>query len=308
MRFAASAPRPFVVDRGVDKDYIRALDGRFGGGWTRLGLPQPGMTVGGHGSMIVRNILDIAPKATIYDCPLLGALASHISDIPNSLDDAHRAYTKMIDDITTQLRGRPGTSGPWIFENAWAVYDRRSEYHIGDYTDNPNHPFNLEVARAVTEKIDVVFAAGNCGLFCPDPFCGPKDRGPGASILGANSHPDVMTASAVRTDTIWLGYSSQGPGQPHLDPLRQKPDFCAPSQFCEMHDARATNTGTSAACALSAGLVAALRRKWDASAVSPQRLKDVLKSTAQKTRTGPVWPSRLGDGILDAQAAYQNLP
>jgi subtilisin family serine protease len=295
-----------VVDRGVDKAQIAAVGGKFAGGWTRNGVPKPGMTRGGHGTMIVRNILAIAPEVTIFDCPLLAPLPSHITDIPASLQDAHCAYEQMIADIA-ELRKRPKWQGPWIFENAWAVYSRKTDPH-GDYTNNPNHPFNQSVARAVNHaKIDVVFCAGNCGQFCPDMMCGPKDRGPGQSILGANSHPDVLTAGAVRTDRMWLGYSSQGPGQPKLD--CDKPDFCAASQFCETRDAFATNTGTSAASALTAGVVAALRSKWDASVLTAADLKNALKSTAKKkvTETVPRWQHRLGSGILDAEAAYEAI-
>jgi hypothetical protein len=38
-----------------------------------------------------------------------------------------------------------------------------------------------------------------------------------------------------------------------------KPDFCAASQFCGDGDAFTINTGTSAACGPTAGIVAALR-------------------------------------------------
>jgi subtilisin family serine protease len=261
--------------------------------------------------MIVRNILDIAPEATIFDCPLLWELPGHITDIPRSLEDAHRAYERMITDINS-LRQKPRWQGPWIFANAWAVYDRKSDYGDVKYSDNPDHPFNKSVAKAVEEKIEIVFCAGNCGQFCPDPACGMNDRGPGQSILGANSHPDVLTVAAVRTDALWLGYSSQGPGllEPQGSPVPTKPDLSAASQFCEMDDEHATNTGTSAACALTAGVVAALRSKWDCTMVPPEKLKDILKETATRIEEYEhdwQWRSRVGSGILNAERAYQKL-
>ena len=309
-----------VVDRGLDKSYIGSFGGaKYGGGWTRARLPKPGTTVGGHGMMIVRNILDIAPKATIFDCPLLAALPGHITNIESATSDAASAYGKMIDDIVT-LRNSPTWQGPWIFVNAWAVYNRKSEKPPGHYSNRLEHILNAAVSRAVQNGIDVVFCAGNCGQFCPDPDCGPNDRGPGESILGANGHADVITVSAVRTDRIWLGYSSQGPGQPKLDPHGVKPDFCAPSQFCEMDDASAKNTGTSAACAITAGVVAALRSKWDSATLPLDRLKTILKETATKTEGGPelkdtatptevelAWRRRIGSGILNAQEAYKKI-
>jgi len=111
----------------------------------------------------------------------------------------------------------------------------------------------------------------------------------------------VLTTGAVRTDGRWSGYSSQGIGQPGLS--RWKPDLCAPSDFAEDGDAYMGNGGTSAACALTAGVVAALRGKWGPGEISPDMLRLLLAATAQKTE-GPQWNNRLGFGILDAEAAY----
>jgi hypothetical protein len=103
---------------------------------------------------------------------------------------------------------------------------------------------------------------------------------------------------------MWVGYSSQGPGQELLG--CKKPDFCAPSLFRETTDAHVHNTGTSAACGLTAGVVAALRKKWDANSVPPQALRQVLIDTARKT-LGPQWNERLGYGVLDGGAAFKKL-
>jgi subtilisin family serine protease len=191
-----------------------------------------------------------------------------------------------------------------VLVNAWAVYDRRTENPSGDYTDNRSHPFHALIAEADANGMDVVFAAGNCGQFCPSGKCGPNDRGPGNSILGANSYESVLTVGAVRSDTMWLGYSSQGPGQPNL--ATAKPDLCAPSQFREDGDAYTVNTGTSASAALAAGVIAALRSKWDSRQVSPYDLRRVLNQTARPAG-GAGSESRFGSGILNAAEAYREL-
>ena len=281
-----------VVDQGVDSRFIK----NFGGGWT-IGATQPGRTRGGHGAMMVRNILDVAPDATIYDCPLI---PPRITKIAGFLQDAEAAYIRMITDIS-YYRDMEQWRGPWIFVNAWAIFNRNSEQPPGDYTNNPSHPFNLLIGQAVDNGFDLVFCAGNCGQFCPDRRCGARDQGPGESIFGANSHPRVLTVSAVRVDDLWLGYSSQGPGQPNLD--QRKPDICAPSQFCETQDAHLNSTGTSAATGIAAGVLAALRGKWDASRFTPDNLKGILLLTARRTQALG-WNDRLGNGILDAKAAY----
>ncbi len=285
-----------VIDQGIDK---RLIPGNFVDGWVH-GSRLPGETQGkaaAHGTMVVRNILDAARDAAIWDFPLI---PPSIDNILAFVSDAWAGFRLMLDDIAAR-RADGSNTAPWVLTNAWAVFDRRSESPPGSYTTDPDHPFNLIVAETVDDGHDVVFAAGNCGEFCPDFRCGRRDRGPGQSIYGANSHRRVLTTGAVRTDGRWSGYSSQGIGQPGLS--RWKPDLCAPSDFAEDGDAYMGNGGTSAACALTAGVVAALRGKWGPGEISPDMLRLLLAATAQKTE-GPQWNNRLGFGILDAEAAY----
>jgi hypothetical protein len=285
-----------VIDQGLDKTLIPR---NFAGGWAR-GSVLPGETrgkAGAHAAMVARNVLDSASDSAIWDLPLI---PGSIEDIAAFLSDAWAGFRLLIDDIASR-RANGTNTGPWVLSNAWAVFDRRSESPPGSYTTDPNHPFNLIVAEAADAGHDVVFAAGNCGEFCPDFRCGRQDRGPGQSIYGANSHKRVLTAGAVRVDGRWSGYSSQGGGQPLLSPW--KPDLCAPSDFAEDNDAYLGNSGTSAACAIAAGVVAALRGKWGPQEIPPDMLRLLLNVTAQKTE-GPQWSNRLGFGILDAEAAY----
>jgi subtilisin family serine protease len=296
-----------VIDQGFDRNQVK----NFGGGWAQGGV-VPGATRRGHGPMIVRNIWDAAPDSTFWDLPLI-PLA--IDNVDAFISTAIAAVGQVLQFIAKLQQPRP-----WILVNAWAIYDRASEYPIGQYTQNPNNFFNQLIGQAVDKGRDVIFAAGNCGQFCPSRQCGRLDVGPGYSIWGANSHPRVLTTGAVRTDARWLGNSSQGPGQPLLS--LAKPDLCLPSNFRDEHDAftgntaepyvgdRGTpfiaNTGTSAACGLAAGIVAALRSAWGPMTVTPDFLIQRLNATARKTE-GPLWNGRLGNGILDAQAAYDNL-
>jgi hypothetical protein len=285
-----------VIDQGLDKSLIPA---NFAGGWAH-GSRLPGETqgkAGAHAAMVARNVLDAARAGAIWDMPLI---PGSIDDIPAFLSDAWAGFRLLIDDIAAR-RANGSNTDPWVLSNAWAVFDRRSESPPGSYTTDPEHPFNLIVAEAVDAGHDVVFAAGNCGEFCPDARCGRQDRGPGQSIYGANSHKRVLTTGAVRVDGRWSGYSSQGSGQPRLSPW--KPDLCAPSDFAEDDDAYLGNSGTSAACAITAGIVAALRGKWSSAEIPPDMLRLLLSATAQKTE-GPQWNDRLGFGILDAEAAY----
>lgn len=309
-----------IVDQGLNRAWIEAHFGlgRFGGGWPfnpSSGDPRPGRLPGDtsvgdaqHGLMLARNVLNIAPEARLYDLPII---PPRIYNLQLFLDEAHAAYNSMLTDI--YQRG-----GTWVLVNAWAVFDRLSEVPLGDYTENlfaPSpglHPFTHDVADALDHRIDVIFCAGNCGQFCPDERCGGTDRGPGHSIWGANSYHRVLTIGAVRTDRTWIGYSSQGPGQPRLalpgpNVTNRKPDLCLPSGFGEDFDAHTLNRGTSAASGMAAGVVAALRSRWDSNTVSPARLQAVLNQTAQNPVSGG-WDPRFGNGILNIGLALPQFP
>jgi subtilisin family serine protease len=302
-----------VIDQGFDASKVR----RFGGGLAN-GTIGPGTTTRGHGMMIVRNIVEVAPDATFYDVPLIPL---KIDDVPGFVSTALHVFLQLR-QIIGFLRGTSVASlnGPWVLVNAWSIFDRTSEIPLGDYTENPNHPLNVLVGAIVDDAIDVVFAAGNCGQFCPDRRCGERDVGPGSSIFGANSHPRVMTVGAVRTDARWMGNSSQGPGQRLLS--LTKPDLCAPSYFREVGDAfigntaepfvgdtgspYIANTGSSAACAVAAGIIGAIRSGWDQTSLTPDDLRNALNAHARKTE-GPAWNERLGNGIINVKDTLSAL-
>jgi subtilisin family serine protease len=302
-----------VIDQGFDATKVR----NFGGGFAN-GKIGPGTTKRGHGLMIVRNIVDVAPDATFYDVPLLPL---RISDVPGFISTALHVFIQL-KQLIRSLRGTIAPwNGPWVLVNAWSIFDRKSEAPLlGDYTENPNHPFNMLVDAIADDAVDVVFAAGNCGQFCPDRRCGERDVGPGHSIYGANSHPRVLTVGAVRTDARWMGNSSQGPGQQRLS--LYKPDLCAPSYFREVGDASIgntaepfvgntgspyiANTGTSAACGVAAGVVGAIRSGWDQQSLSPDDLRNALNAHARKTE-GPAWNERLGNGIINVKETLSAL-
>jgi hypothetical protein len=300
-----------IIDEGLDKTLIPTAN--WGGGLDHyidadLVLPAGTAPRTSHGMMIARSILDLAPQAILYDVPVIPAF---IESFPLFISDVQSAYTSLIHEIRSR-RNRPQWSGPWIIVNAWGIFDTSAD-PSGSYTRNtfqPNgHPLIKLITCAVQDDhLDIIFAAGNCGEFCPEQQCGGCDRGPGHSIWGANAHPLVLTAGAVRSDETWLGYASQGPGPKLL--AEEKPDLCAPSQFCETNDANSQSTGTSASCAMAAGIVAALRsnKDWNQTAVTPQALKAALLDSARKPNGPPGWDNRLGFGIIDAAATIAALP
>ena len=310
-----------LVDTGYSKARLAPLfpGATLGHGWPVLALPGgstslprlPGLAEPrSHGTVVARNVLELAPQARIFDLP---TVPERITDVLLYLNVVIAFYLWVITDIDVGIV-QSRCPGPWVFCNAWGIYDRRLESIPGQYTNNPTHLFN-ELIEAVSGSLnhDVVFAAGNCGTFCPNERCGPNDRGIGKSILGANSHPAVLTVGAVRADGLWLGYSSQGPGQPGFLPkskpgslLVEKPDLCAPSHFVEIDDSAWLSSGTSAACGVAAGAVVALRSGFATGAQpTTEELREALRQTASPA--GGAWNRRLGHGILNLRAAVALL-
>jgi hypothetical protein len=312
-----------IMDQGVNREAIVAhRPESWGGGLaqrpTKSGSVAPGRDAtpiepgsaprNSHGTMMARNVLDIAPEAKIYDVPLIPPRISRPSIFAST---AQARYQDVLNDIN--LRKKADAGSAWILVNAWGIFDRTGEHPIGDYTLNGHvrqpsgkvgHPLNKLMETAVGQGIDVVFAAGNCGQFTSSSRCGRHDRGEGRSIWGANAHPAVLTVGAVSANAQWLGYSSQGPA-----PWggAEKPDICAPSHFSEDDDASKVNSGTSAATGLAAGVIAAIRgsAKWGPGKLSPGQLKDKINTAAR----GPngKWNSRMGNGMLNARALLREL-
>lgn len=296
-----------VVDQGLNEAVVNAIGNSFGAaqnafaGGLEIDGRQPGTyddphrrSPSEHGHMVVRNILSLAPNARIWDVPLI---PRRIDNVNAYLVDAAFAYFLILLWLGLVDDG----SEDWIVVNAWAIFDRGSEVPLGHYTTDPTHPVNWLV-RALAARADVVFGAGNSGQFCPDRRSGAYDRGPGQSIWGANALEEVYCIGATRSDGYWVGTASQGPGPAALSAaggVNEKPDVCAPSWFTEPSDPTLNNSGTSAACALATGILAALRSnpKWRQAPVPPAAMKQRVRETALPILQQQ-WNSRLGTGVI----------
>ena len=290
-----------IVDQGLDADYIRKLGGNFAGGWFMPGTSEPGQYPTGHGSMLARNVIAVAPDATLFDAPVIPV---ELEDTRKFISTVHAAFEQIV--VTIEIlaeTGEPQWLRPWVFVNAWATFNRGQEFPQGNYSSGEQHRFN-QLVRDMAGRHDMVFAAGNCGQFCPSWRCGIDDVGPDHSIIGANSLAEVLTVGAVRADGMWLGYSSQGPGTL----AREKPDLCAASQFAEDGDATMVNTGTSAACALAAGQVAALRGKYGGCPPGTAAMKELLIATTTLRPAlpqGAEWDGQFGHGVINLAGACE---
>lgn len=287
-RLSGRNVRIAIVDTGIDGQRIPNVRE----GWSADGQYQPGSAGVDHGTMCAFDAHIAAPEAELLDYALL----RNAEALTSFLSDAIAAFA----DLIGRLQSKPG---PLVVNNSWAVFDRSDDAPIGspeNYSTNPDHPFNQITGSLVEAGADVLFAAGNCGSQCPDSRCGRGDTGPDASIHGANSHPDVITVAAITIDGRRLGYSSQGGG----GLARRKPDVAAPSHFAGsgVYDA---DGGTSAACPVAAGVVAALRQHRLLKALPATRMKALLQKTAVRT-DGMGWDTDLGYGTINAARALKD--
>jgi subtilisin family serine protease len=301
--YTGAGVRVAIVDTGIDEQYLSAL-----GRSVSIDVPDsfvpagvstsPGVHPLGHGTMCAYDVGIAAPEAAFLDHAVLLSRTPGAVQIQGLLSDAVRSFS--------QLRALllAGDGQPLVVTNSWGVFDPAWDFppgHPGNYTDNPGHPFNLIVASLESAGADILFAAGNCGVECPDGRC----RFTVQPICGANSHPAVLSIAGIDVQDQRVGYSSQGPGRLGAN----KPDVCSYTHFkgSEVFGADSADSGTSAACPVAAGVVAAIRSKYTHSALSAAQLRALITSTA--TDLGGVgFDYDCGWGALTPAALVAALP
>jgi len=302
-----------IVDFGINLPHLLQKRGLAAtldpaSSWVRSGAAGAGAAPVGHGTMCAFDALIAAPKATLLDIAVLANYIPPTSVTPMDalLSDAVSAYAPLARMMLAPNRKYQSL----VVSNSWGLSDSRLDFpktHPNRYVDNGNHLFNQAVAALVAAGADVVFAAGNCGPTCPSVKCGPAVP---PYILGANSHPDVITVGGVDVSGHPAGYSSPGPGALQ----NYKPDLSTYTHFLgsEATGAGQADEGTSASCPVLAGLVAALRSKFpfDPSKAqrSPAAMKQFLIAEAKAAAGNPPFSSAVGWGMLKVDTVGLNSP
>ncbi|AHH18703.1 peptidase S8/S53 subtilisin kexin sedolisin-like protein [Nocardia nova SH22a] len=293
-----------IVDTGINAAHVQKVRGGqvnidAARSWNPPGVSgTAGQFPVAHGSMCAYDALLSAPQAALLDIPVLLSKKDGGTQMDGLLSDALAGYAH----LRTVLTDQPEASRALVVSNSWGSFSPDWDFPVGqpgNYSDNPSHPFNVIVGSLESAGADILFAAGNCGKDCPDGRCAYKDR----PIGGANSHPSVLSIGGVDTKGLRVGYSSQGPGRL----ADRKPDICAYTHFLGSKAFGDTepDTGTSAACPVAAGLVAAVRTVYPASKVSPAQLRAVLQRTATAQPGG--YNYDYGYGVVDAAAVLAEL-
>lgn len=293
-----------IVDTGINAAHVREV---LGGevnidsarSWNPPGVPgAAGQFPVDHGSMCAFDALLSAPRASLLDIPVLRSTTRGETTMDGLLSDALAAYAH----LRTVLADQPEASRALVISNSWGAFSPEWDFPVGqpgNYSDNPSHPFNVIVGSLEAAGADILFAAGNCGRDCPDARCAYREK----PITGANSHPRVLSIGGADIHGRRVGYSSQGPGRL----AERKPDICGYTHFLgsKAFGAAEPDTGTSAACPVTAGLVAAIRTVYSATALPPAQLRSVLQRTATARPGG--YDYDYGNGVVDAAAVLKEL-
>ncbi len=289
-----------IVDTGVNIAYLaeKGKTPNFDSGlsWS----PVPGSVLGDmpvdHGTMCAFDTCIAAPNCTLLDYALLQSQSQGGSVMDGFLSDAVKGFSRLL-----ELMNGPNAPPALVVNNSWGMFHPSWDFptgHPGNYSDNPDHPFNIVVESLEDAGADILFAAGNCGQECADSRCqGATDQG----IYGANSHASVLSVAGVSVNDVRLGYSTQGPGR--LD--ENKPDISAYTHFDGSGVYRADG-GTSAACPVAAGIVAAIRSAYPASELTPAQLRNLLRRSANDLGLQG-FDFDHGYGVVDVEALLNSL-
>jgi Subtilase family len=279
----------------------------------------PGVHRIGHGTMCAYNVLAMAPNATLLDYPSLIARPPGDHTAQGTVSAAMLAYARLIYFwVTNAYSKQTPKYHALVVNNSWGILHPSEDLFApgtsGRFIDNAYHVFHVIVRLITLLDADVVFAAGNGGLPCPAP---PFLHSTTESIRGANAYSEVLTVAGCDVNDNRVGYSSQGPAITMLPlPTPDKPDVTAYTHFLgsQVFGEREPDRGTSTACPITAGCIAALRTKLPAIPITPgtktttpAELFEAIRETARRPSGGPKWNPDYGCGIINPVAAGQYL-
>ncbi|MEH6472748.1 MAG: S8 family serine peptidase [Halopseudomonas sp.] len=289
-----------IVDTGVNMAHLteKGKSPGFNSGlsWSPVSGSVLGDMPVDHGTMCAFDVCIAAPNCTLLDYALLQSQSQGGSVMDGFLSDAVRGFGRLL-----ELMNSENAPQALVVNNSWGMFHPSWDFpvgHPGNYSDNPDHPFNIVVESLEDAGADILFAAGNCGQECADPRCeGATDQG----IYGANSHSSVLCVAGVSVNDVRLGYSTQGPGRLS----ENKPDISAYTHFdgSGVYDA---DSGTSAACPVAAGIVAAIRSAYPAADLTPAQLRNLLRRSANDLGLQG-FDFDHGFGVIDVDALLNSL-
>ena len=299
-----------IVDAGINRPFLERAAGRLGfdeaASWSSATGAAPFGFAVGHGTMCAFDVAVAAPACTLLDVaafrPYQPGASSDADAGPLAvrLSDAVGAFGHLCELMVAAARaGRPRSL---VVSCSWEV-DTAHDHPEGsplNYGCNPDHALNKMVGQLSLLGADIVFSAGNTSAH-------ERENAP-RSISGANSLAAVLTVAAVDLDSRRLVISRPGPGVF----AAEKPDVAAFAGFAgsAIMGEAVRDDGTSAACALAAGVVAAVRSRYPFDPrrpeTSPAAMRAIIKKQARHVGSQG-FDHDCGWGVIDGAAIAEAL-
>jgi subtilisin family serine protease len=299
--------RVVIVDTGFNMTYLQAhgksptFDPSLS--WGPFASQPLGQMPIDHGTMCAYDVCIAAPACSLVDHAVLTSQSPGSSVMEGLLSDAVKSYGMLLSYMSKAPSDFAGDHIPrtLVVSNSWGMFHPSWDFPVGDaqnYSDNPAHPFNIIVGSLEEAGADILFAAGNCGTECPDNRCQGVTN---AGIFGANSSQAVTSVAGVVISKDRIGYSTKGPGR--LE--QKKPDIASFTHFAGS-GVYAADGGTSAATPVAAGVVAAIRRSFPASVLSPDDLRQLIRRSAEPRGSG-TFNYEYGYGVINVKGILNEL-
>ena len=297
-----------VVDAGINRAFLErtATRTQFDEtiSWSAGDGIKPYAFPVGHGTMCAFDATIAAPACTVVDVAAFRPYQPRPSDTGGPLDvmlsDAVRAFGHLCELVVADAK--EGRTRSLVVSCSWEV-DTAHDHPASsssNYGSNPEHALNKMVGQLALLGADIVFSAGNTSA-------AERENAP-RPISGANSHPAVLTVGAVDVECQRLAISRPGPGVFSSE----KPDVASFAGFAgsAIMGGSVPDDGTSAACALAAGVIAAIRSgfPYDPSRpeTSPAALRAIIKKQARHFGSQG-FDHDCGWGVIDAAAIAEAL-
>jgi hypothetical protein len=245
-----------------------------------------------------------APACTVVDVAAFRPYQPRPDDGAGPLDvmlsDAVRAFGHLCELLVADAK--QGRSRSLVVSCSWEVDTAHDHppHSPSNYGSNLDHALNKMIGQLALLGADIVFSAGNTSS-------DERENAP-RPISGANSHPSVLTVGAVDVESQRLPISRSGPGVFSSE----KPDVAAFARFAgsAIMGGGVPDDGTSAACALAAGVIAAVRSGFPYDPrrpeTSPAALRAIIKKQARHIGSQG-FDHDSGWGVIDAAAIAEAL-
>lgn len=178
----------------------------FYASWSPVSSVTPGASPVDHGTMCAYDVMLAAPHALFLDYALLQSTRGGNSQMDGILSDAVQGFSRLLQlmllpDDERQFRSM-------VVSNSWAMFNPSWDFPPGNpgrYADNRDHPFNVIVQSLSQAGADIVFAAGNCGLACPNDRCYPLVPLTYQPLPAQIRTPTLLASLAsTRTESGWV--------------------------------------------------------------------------------------------------------